>query len=326
MQALGIRLISDIPENLIPHFKFTFYSDADTIVGITPMYQDERGLMENIIRVPASAQSAVFSIWTISKEPGSNYSYSLRNLTLKDLTGTVNHINMSFDVESQCLGNCDLYIRALKSRIGGQLSVSLNESEFLLNTKIPETGGEDRYQWEYAGKVGSTGNTANITLVNKDGFNSVNALVLLSEKETQELNRNITGSTQTDQENLALASGTPVANTLLITERQINPTKYEIKTQNSGGGNNVIGLAKPFSKNWVLYPGNIEARLLNGYINGWEISDLKDGTYYIEYKPQKYFIIGAFVSGISAILAISYLGVTYFRRDSPSERRSSSQG
>jgi len=100
--------------------------------------------------------------------------------------------------------------------------------------------------------------------------------------------------------------------------------KYEVKIEGSRNQKGVIAFAKPYSKNWKLIGSSSESDIVNGYIPGWQIENLKDGTYIIEHNPQKYFAYGSIVSIMILAELIIYLTFDKVVRDSA--RKSNSQG
>lgn len=324
MSAIGVALNSTMEEKLSPHFKLTFLGDENTILGIVTMYQDERGVMQSIVKVPSNARKAIFSIWGLSMDQNNHYSYTLKNVVLKDLSGVAKPISLGFNTKSNCVGNCSLYARSLKSTIGGELGISINNNNFTVPTKTPETMRNDRFQWDFLGKVSDIGEEVFVNLENKEGFNSVNALVLLNEEEIRLVEQESTLiNLSSGPETLKMEN---TSNLPHISVTQINPAKYIVKITNATGEKAVIGLDKPFSANWILYPNNIQAKILNGYTNGWEFEKLTDGTYYIEYKPQKYLEIGIIISGATLLMCTTFLTINYFRRVSALDLKSNSQG
>jgi len=318
--ALGVRFNSDISDDLIPHYKFTFYGEGDAITGIIPMYQNERGLMENVVKIPEGSETAVFSIWTVSTDIDQSYSYELKNFILKDISKEVKPISILFSENTGCDGNlCNVYVRLLKSTIGGKLQIKIGSDSFDIETKTPETTRNDRYEWVYLGKVDNSNKDVSISISNINGFNSINAFVFLNELESLETTNTVS---QTDFSSIQEEKNS----SLTVKTKQINPTKYELTVFNDVPGKSVLSFSKPYNKNWILKPQKKEAGIVNGYINGWEFDNIKAGTYIVEYKPQEYFQKGAVISGVSAGTVLLILVISYLRSFSASERKSKSQG
>ncbi|HLC93620.1 MAG TPA: hypothetical protein VJG85_01245 [Patescibacteria group bacterium] len=318
-RALELKLASDIDPLLVPHYKIYTYDGSENILNITFVYPDERNNVNGIIKVPPEAKYADFSIWTLS-EQGSPYSYNISDLIIRDISDQVAAPTMSFSHPNNCDSGCRLFARVLISPIGGKMAVKVNGENFDIETK---TTDRERYQWVELGKtgdLGKVGDNVNIELLNNQGFNSVNAVVFLNSREYLEL--------QSTQRRIASAFQSPEEMSRTypkITVKQLNPTRYEVTISGASGETGVLAFAKPFNKNWELVGHPEKPSIINGYINGWETREIKDGTYYLEFRPQRYFYFGAIIS-VSTLVSIGLIYFIEARLVRVSVRKSKSQG
>lgn len=83
--------------------------------------------------------------------------------------------------------------------------------------------------------------------------------------------------------------------------KQLNPDHYKVFV-NGASDPFLLVFTQRYSDGWVASTGgHIEA---NGFENTWAINKKGNYTIDIEYKPQKYFYIGALISAVSFILLI----------------------
>ena len=325
VKALEVRMRGNIDDDFIPHFKIYTYDKDYKLLGTSFLYLDFKNNVSSVIKIPKDAKFADFSVWTISTS-GSSYNYDLRNLSIKDISNNVKPSELSFDTRSRCEGDCKLYARVLKSNLGKEISVRVNGQEFLINSEEPGiVEGENvfypdaRFKWLEVSDIKlDPVNKVNMRIINNEGFNSINAFVFLSTEEVSKLNSKIT-EIEGD-----FPAYSPLYQRPYISIKEINPTKYEVKIEGSRNQKGVIAFAKPYSKNWKLIGSRSESDIVNGYIPGWQIENLKDGTYIIEHNPQKYFAYGSIVSIMILAELIIYLTFDKVVRDSA--RKSNSQG
>ena len=89
---------------------------------------------------------------------------------------------------------------------------------------------------------------------------------------------------------------------------KINPTKYNVivKTKNSS----TLVFAETYDPGWVLkQDGKVvsQSKLVNGRLNGFEITGEVQGEYVVEYAPQKYVKIGLLISSVSLMGIVTLL-------------------
>ena len=294
-----MSLVSSIPNNLDPHFKINFYNNDQKIVKTVVNNASRYRTVSPVIAVPKDAVSASFSIWSRNTlEPSGTL--QIKNLQITDVSNVVVPVSMSIRTKTQCRKNCTVYARVLTSRIGGEIEIEVDGKSFYITTfKDYEMSNSERYDWIKVGKINELNRFATITLSNLNGFNSINAIAILNEKEVQELSAKIQ-DIESSSDNLVSGNSTYT----YIEVEKVNPTKYILKPHSSNFDKGVLTLSKPFNKNWVMK--NKSAKLVNGYANGWELENLKNERYIVEYKPQRYFYIGAVLSSITVVGLLIY--------------------
>lgn len=293
IKGLQVTANSEISKDLVPHFKIYFYDEGGKVIDIKFIYADQRGAVSSIVKLPDGAKTADFSIWTLSNNE-KPYEYKISKLEIGDISNNVRPISFGFKTKSNCTGECTVLARVLKSQIGGSLGITLNNENFLIDTTLSqELYHPERYTWIELGKI-SGAEDVQIGLRNLKGFNSVNAVVLLSNSEYQAMQNEI-GKISA---NKGTVEETPAVYKPQI--KKINPTEYSITVLQNINKPVVVAFAKPYSDNWeLIYNGKpMKPVVINGYINGWYFESLKSGTYFVEYRPQKYFLIGAGISGV----------------------------
>lgn len=298
MTAIGIKLDSHIDEKLTPHFKLTTYDKNRRVLDITFFYPNSKGEIDQIAKVGKQAYLADFSIWTLSTNY--SYKYSLSNVKISDMSSNVKPVEFKFKNPNPCTSQaCYAFVRVLRSNLGGKIQIDIDDNHLELDTRNNEIANRSEYyEWVSLGKVTDLSNTLSIKLINLSGFNSINAILLLNESEYMNYIKNMESPLPDE----ALTN----TNQPFTTTKQITPDRYEVTISNSDGKNGILSFAKPFSENWVM--NGKPAKVTNGNTNGWELSTVENGTYYIEYAPQRNFILGGKISIISAgILLIFYL-------------------
>jgi len=294
--AIEVSLVSSIPNNLDPHFKINFYNNDQKIIKTVVTNASRYRTVNPVIAVPKEAVSASFSIWSRNTlEPSGTL--QIKNLQITDVSNVVVPVSMSIKTKTQCKKNCTVYARVLTSRIGGEIEVKINNNSFFVTTfRDYEVSNKERYDWIEVGKIASLNRSAEIVLSNLSGFNSINALVILDEKQVSEINNDI--------RNIESSGNNLEDKGLYIDVEKVNPTKYILTPHIGSTGKGVLTLSKPFNKNWIL--SGKPAKLINGYSNGWEIENLERKEYVVEYRPQRYFYIGAIFSSINIIALLVY--------------------
>ncbi|OGC57041.1 hypothetical protein A3H26_03430 [candidate division WWE3 bacterium RIFCSPLOWO2_12_FULL_36_10] len=308
IKAIHIKFDSNIDKSLIPHFKVSSYLNDDR-VDIKFIYPDENGDVDNIVKIPAEATEADFSMWTLSAT-GKGYDYKLEGFEVLDISDNVKPLTLSFKTKNYCgSSECVLLARTLNNKRGGDIQFNVDEKYFGVNTKLAEESDvskesvESVYKWANLGSFRSSKSALSINLLNINGFNSVNAFALLTKNEYEDLiNENA------NDENLSESSGSTT-----IKAEKVNPAKYklQIDTDNKPF---VLGFSKPFSKNWLA--NGKESKLINGFINGWELKDSDKNGVTVEYKPEKFFHIGLVISVSTTVLLLFWL-IYSFRKDKP---------
>ncbi|MDO8657824.1 MAG: hypothetical protein Q7K55_03730 [Candidatus Levybacteria bacterium] len=87
---------------------------------------------------------------------------------------------------------------------------------------------------------------------------------------------------------------------------KINPTKYKVQIDNAKKGEFLVFLEQ-FNDEWKLSnPGFLHFQA-DGYANGWLINQSGDYDLTLEYRPQRFFYIGIFITTISIFGFISLL-------------------
>lgn len=314
IKVMEINLRSNINKDLIPHFKIQFYDLNGKTTKVEALYPNTENMVDVLVEVPNNAKLADFSIWTSSEKEG----YEIKNFHITDVTDNVAPTDMYFVTKSPCENKCTIYLRTLKSIIGGEIGLKVNEEKFNISTIKPsELRHNERYEWVEVGETNLEDNKVNIGIINKKGFNSINAIVFLDEKEKVQLINEM--QRVSEYENTGLSN----PNSPFIKVTQVNPTKYVVSVYNSAEIKGILSFAKPFNKNWIMQ--GQRPSIANGYINGWELDSVKNQTYLIEYRPQKYFYIGAIIS-ITTILSLLTYYLPSTKEVTASDLKSNSQG
>lgn len=158
---------------------------------------------------------------------------------------------------------------------------------------------EPRYVWTRIGEVSNLNAFETFELVNVQGFNSASALLAVSKEQENAITAKVIANRDTQAPTVQMPYSAKIA--------QINPTLYEVDIDEDIKTPVVISFAKPFSANWRFSASNEKPLLINGYINGWYVIELKAGKYYIFHRPQNLYVLGLWVSGITWIGIITYL-------------------
>lgn len=318
-KVLALQLKSFIDQDLEPHFKLTFYDSEGKIVQESAHYPNAKDIVSYVVKVPEGSVTTEFSSWS-RPVAGKKYTYKVKNLHIYDVSNNVKLVSMAFSAPSGCEGTCAVFARVLKSRIGGEIELTIGNKVLPIVTKTPDLGHNERYEWLEVGSIENSSKKLDITITNKSGFNSINSIVLLNEDERSQLYQDTQKVIETN-DTLPDMSIKPYLKVI-----EINPTRYSVSVYNSTGAGGVLAFAKPFGNSWLL--SNERPVIANGYVNGWYLEKLDNKTYIVSYKPQKYFYIGVGVSAITfvALLGYSLLSKLSAREVIASEPTSKSQG
>lgn len=315
--ALKLDLRAFINKELQPHFKMTFFDPDERIISTEHIGIDSDGFVERILKVPNGSTKAELSVWTVSG--GDTYSYEVAGIQLRDVSNFVDYPTLLVPVKEKCTQDCHLYVRVLKSPSGGKVSLLVNKSDFVIETRVPSE--KTRFEWVDVGLVASDDVISRVRIQNLTGFNVLNALVFLSSDDVKSLNNDI--SAILSSKDLILTTDTNKekdpflpANRPVVSVEELSPVKYKVTVSGSSGVSGILTFAKPYSRNWVLKPNNTTAAVINGVINGWYVQNLQDGVYYVEYRPQDYFILGVVVSGVTLLVTAVLVGVLLRRKES----------
>ncbi|KKU50703.1 MAG: hypothetical protein UX73_C0016G0002 [candidate division WWE3 bacterium GW2011_GWC1_47_10] len=285
--TIGIHFKTNIPANLQPHYKLASYDERGDLQRISFLYADENNTVDQIVKLPESAATFDFSIWALSQKDNP-YDYMLKDFRITDETSNAKPISLEFEAKASCTKDCKVVARVLKSSRGGKLGIQVNDKYTEILTK-DETG--DTFVWLPLDITVDVTRRAKVTLLNIDGFNSVNAIAVLSEQEFETLSVTPTAGTVSDTQ----------PNT--VKTQQVNPTEYLVTTGITDKPF-VLSFAKPYSQGWVL--NGQKAQIANGFVNGWliekPVTQLK-----IEFEPQKYFYYGVVISGFGVVLTLALL-------------------
>ncbi len=319
-RAIEVKLKSDIQNDLTPHFKLTFYDSGMSEISVIPMYADDRGWLDYIAKVPSSSKFFDFSVWSLSTNK--EYNYSVKNLDVEDISDNVRPVELMFKHQNTCEeSECVIIARILKNTRGGDVGIEIDNNKFNINTKLDGlANNNDRFEWVTLGTAKNLRKTPTFKFTNYSGFNAINVMALLKPEEYASLNLRMSVS-----ENKRKLGVLPDKPNVQISTQEINPTKYEINvTASNDLQPTVLTFAKPFSKDWTL--NGKRASVINGYINGWYMNDLKSGTYIIQHEPQLFFEKGIVISILSFVIVLgAYVAVSVIEVKK-SGRISKSQG
>lgn len=295
-KAIELKLESNIPADLIPHFKVFSYDENYEFLDVKSLYPDERNRVGSIVKLPDTTRYINFTIWT-TVDPQNRPSFQLNNVTISNISDNIQPLKLNINTVTNCQDKCHVYTRFLKSHVGGEIELKIGSESLKLTTHDELS---DRYYWQKIGEINNTPKTTDIELINTRGFNSLNALVFLTEQENNKLNAEIQVLNNTQQSPLD-----PNILKAKLDTKKINPTQYDIQALSSG--TQIIALPKPYTKGWALETANqnLESRHINGVINGWEVKDTKSfDKLAIKHTPQTYFNIGSAIS-ITTILVLN---------------------
>ncbi len=318
-KALEVKLNSYIPNELEPHFKITYFNTEKKIVKTLPMYPDRYRHIEAILIVPKDAYFAEFSVWS-KNIFGPRDPLHVRNIKISDVTEIAAPVSMKIKAPNKCLSNCSIYARLLTSRIGGDVRFVINNNSFNVTTlRDYELEHSERYEWVKIGEIEKLGKSVDIEISNTDGFNSVNCLAILDEVQVVDMDIEMREIMASQSQTISSYTNKPI-----LSIKKINPTKYEVEVTEATRNKGILVFSKPFSKNWVI--GNQESKRVNGYANGWEIENLENATYVIEYRPQRFFYYGIAISLTTLIGIAIFFHYLKTKEVIASELKSKSQG
>jgi hypothetical protein len=103
-----------------------------------------------------------------------------------------------------------------------------------------------------------------------------------------------------------------ISGTSEVNYQKVNPTKYvaHVTTENPF----LLVFSESYDPGWKAYINGEEVTkhiMVNGYANGWYISNIGEYTVEIVYEPQKIFLVSVILSGVSGIIGILYI---FYRR------------
>lgn len=107
--------------------------------------------------------------------------------------------------------------------------------------------------------------------------------------------------------------------TPVITSKQINPSRYQIKIEKVKGPFYLV-FSETFDNNWrASINGNYISAdnhyLANGYANAWSIENKEDNfQILIEYLPQKFFNIGLLISSFTLLFCFAYIIFSIYKK------------
>ncbi len=101
--------------------------------------------------------------------------------------------------------------------------------------------------------------------------------------------------------------GQPTAATILD-YRKIDATRYEVRVTSSEPF--LLGFSETYDEHWVARvkgSGLVESVPVHGMVNGFFINETGNFTIIIEYKPQRWFVIGSWITGGGMVLSVGLL-------------------
>ncbi len=104
-----------------------------------------------------------------------------------------------------------------------------------------------------------------------------------------------------------------------VNYQKINPTKYKVEIRDADGPF-LLGFFNRFSQNWYVkrvdnFAIDEKHVLIDGFANGWIIDGNGDFDLFIEYSPQKMFVIGTAVTTTTGIFLLLLLTKFKIRRN-----------
>ncbi len=332
VKALQVEAEVVVDKAQEPHLKLFFQDEEHNQQSIKYLFPDYRGKVNDIIKVNDNVSYVKIGLW-FRPLPMHQDQILVKNLYIKDRSNNYKNLEFSFAEKTNCYGNCSIYARVLESASGGNMTLVINNTEFEIETLIDQRERPQRYNWLEVGKIYLDQNQekSEIRVINKKGFNSINALVLVNEDEKRAMEEKI-ASYKSSANNLKIVppedreetedrektgSATP------IKVNKLNPTKYEISPFLKP---TIISLAVPHGESWkITEMPEQKTILINGLLPGWEVKS-KENTYTIEFTPQKTFYIGSIISGATFMIGLGAIVYLELKNREVSERISSSHG
>ncbi len=154
-----------------PHLKITFYDQSDNLISIEHLTPDDIQKINTYFKIPVNTNSFDISLWSAAlKIP---YTVTWNTLNIEDISNYVEPILLSIPIDNnQCQVNCYLITRSLKSHRGGEVEYIVNSKSFFDKT----VSNYNRFTWSVLGIVNYA---QNVEIINRSGFNAVNAFTLI---------------------------------------------------------------------------------------------------------------------------------------------------
>ena len=94
---------------------------------------------------------------------------------------------LSFNQESSCIGECEVFAYVLYNHIGGQMNIQLNDTKFVVDTKRDF----EVYRWSKLGDIDIKESNLEVSITNSKGFSSLGGILILPKSLMSQLQERI---------------------------------------------------------------------------------------------------------------------------------------
>lgn len=173
----NINLLGQSADVIKPHIKVTYFNAQNEQIKQNHLVPDAQGKVQFVSQIPAQTTHLELSFWSaVSSTP---YNIEVNSIRLVDITSEVEPMTLSGQTQSQCITQCLVYVRVLKSNTGGLIDLNVNNQQF----SIPTFGSYNRFEWINIGPLKNPQKQINFTFRDRGGFNVINAMAIISADE-----------------------------------------------------------------------------------------------------------------------------------------------
>ena len=174
------------------HGKIKYYNEFDEEVGVSYVSAPQQVDTFNFVRfkgsfvTPPEATKIKIQLWTY-RQPREKTYWWVHNLEIKTLEHLMKPNEIVIPRYIKEAGEYRVMARVFHSQKGGPMDLTVGPYRLSVNTKTP---GINQFFWEDLGTLNFENGTLDIRIENKEGFNAVNALMIvpLEEYETAKAN------------------------------------------------------------------------------------------------------------------------------------------
>ena len=163
------------------HLKVRFYDENNEEIGVSYIVGSTQESYFDTIKfigeVISPSKTAAMRMDLLSfQNPEFKSYWWIHDINIYDLSQYVKENKIQGEYEALTTDDYDVYIRTFNSNKGGELQLDVGEESFILNTLDQE---KNAFAWHYLGMTKLQQGKHPIYLNGKDGFNGVNAIVIL---------------------------------------------------------------------------------------------------------------------------------------------------